>query len=416
LEARSGIAAIKSFAIGEFRPSYAAEVKDFAPERAGLPRKKLKMMGRHAQMALAAVIEASADAALDDAAARPAAERIGVMFGVGMLNADSQELGRTFARMKGAMQEANASAENVAQLDAEADAVGFTRAALIEMSPLWLLRHIPNMVSAHATIALDARASSNTIMTGCAAAAHALGEAARVISRGEADVMFAGGADARISPLAMLRYRDLGWLATREAKNPETISAPFDHDAAGFVSGEGAGVLVLEAYEHARARGARIYAEVAGYGAANDAYDPLRPHTEGRGLARAIARCLASTDVTLDEKSAVFAPATALPAFDQAIATALATTFGARRLNPPVTATRSLIGHTHAASSALDVIAAARTLNESVIPPTINLHHPIIDFNFVKDAPRHQAVETALVTAYGFGGHAAALSLRRCEA
>jgi 3-oxoacyl-[acyl-carrier-protein] synthase II len=412
LAARSGVAAIRGFKTGEFPPAYAAEVKDFTPERTGLPRKKLKMMGRHAQLALAAAAEASAHAGLNDPGSRPADERIGVMFGVGMLNADVQELGHAFAAMREATQ---ALEKEPGTTRSQFDMAAFCRSASAEMFPLWLLRHIPNMVSAHATIMLAARAPSNTITTGCVAAANALGEAARIIERGEADIMFVGGTDARVSPLGMLRYRGLGWLATRETSDPATVSAPFDRDAAGFINGEGAGVVVLEAHEHARARGARILAELACYGAGNDAYDSFHPHPEGRGLARAVAHCLEGTEKPLDEIGAVFAPAPSVPCFDRAIRVGLETVFHSHRMRPAVTATRSVVGHTHAASCALDVIAATKALNESVVPPTINLRHPIVDFDFVTDAPRRVAMESVLVAACGFGGQAAALMLRRCE-
>lgn len=420
LAAHSGVATIKSFATGSFRPAYAAEVKEFSPERVGLPRKKLKIMGRQTQMALAAVSEALADAGLNDESSRPSAEGIGVIFGVGMLDADVDEIGRSAAAMREARQgsecEAAAVADSFRPPKDSFDTAAFCRAAATEMFPLWLLRHIPNMVSAHVSIALDARGSSNTITTGCVAGANALGEAARIIARGEADIVFAGGTDARVSPLGMLRYRGLGWLATRCVSDPASVSAPFDRDAEGFVNGEGAGVIVLEAYEHAFARGARIYAEVISYSAGNDAYDPVRPHPEGRGLARAVARCADQSDAGFDDTCMVFAPATGVPSFDQAIAVALNATFQTRRTGPVVTATRSLVGHTHAASSALDVIAATKALNESVLPPTINLRRPIADFDFVKDSPRAVSAETALVAAYSFGGHAAALMLRRCAA
>jgi 3-oxoacyl-[acyl-carrier-protein] synthase II len=407
--ARSGVAPLQSFPTGEFHPRYAAEVKNFAPEHAGLPRRKLKMMGRHAQLALAASLEAVSDAGLASSPSLVAPERLGVTLGVGMLNADEMELGRAFHATR---QAANSESNNGEH--GSFDLCAFGKAGAPQLFPLWLLRHIPNLTCAHASIALDARGVSNTITNGCTSAANAIGEAARVIARSDADVMLAGGTDVRVGPLAMLRYRDLGWLATRDDVDPTAVSSPFDESAAGFVNGEGAGVLVLEAFDHARARGAHIYAELLGYGAANDAYDLLLPHTEGRGLARAVSGCLKRSNVASAEVNAVFAPAPSVPAFDRATASALATVYHATSKRPVVTAARSLVGHTHAASAALDCIAAVKAINESQLPPILNLRRPIADFDFITDNARHLDLTNVLVAAYGFGGHAAAIALRRC--
>ena len=398
LSGRSGAAPLRGFSVNGSRPGYAAEIKDFAPDRAGLPRKKLKMMGRHAQLAFAAVLEACADAGLTGDAPAVDRARLGVLLGVGMLNADVGELGRAFYEMRRTLERD------------ELDIALFERVAASQLFPLWLLRHIPNLVSAYASIALDAQGPSNTIATGCVAAANAIGEAARLIARGDADVVVAGGADARVSPLAMLRYRDLGWLATRDDVAPAAVSAPFDSSAAGFVNGEAAAVLVLESKEHAEARGAHIRAELVGYAAANDAFDLLQPHPEGCGLARAMSTCVRRSGVPAD---VVFSPAASVPAYDRAAATAMATVFNGRR--PNVTATRSVVGHTHAASAGIDAVAAVKSIETGQVPATINLRAPIANLNFVCCRPRPAEISSALVAAYSFGGHAAALMLRKWE-
>jgi 3-oxoacyl-[acyl-carrier-protein] synthase II len=334
------------------------------------------------------------------------------VLGVGMLNADVMELGRAFyAAAHASTREPDAHAGEQESFDP----VTFGRYASAELFPLWLLRHIPNLAAAHTSIALDAQGPSNTITTGCVSAANAIGEAARLIARGAADVMLAGGADARVSPLAMLRYRELGWLATRDDVDPEAVSAPFDEDATGFVDGEAAGVLVLESLEHARARGARIYAELASYAAANDAHELLQPHPAGRGLQRAATRCLPPGGLHTGNVDAVFSPAPSVPAFDRAIASALAAACGASRSGPLITATRSIVGHTHAASAAVDCIAAIKAIETSRVPPTLNLRRPIADLAFVTGGPRVAEISTALVCAHGFGGHAAALAWHRCS-
>jgi 3-oxoacyl-[acyl-carrier-protein] synthase II len=409
LAGRSGAAPVRGFAVDGFRPSYAAEVKDFTPELAGLPRKKLKVMGRHAQLAFSAAHEAWSDAGLAEDGTSVDRSRIGVLLGIGMLNADVMELGRVFF----AMQAGRAGTDRPSDTF---DTVAFGKWGAHELLPLWLLRHIPNLAAAHISIALDAQGPSNTITTGCVSGANALGEAARLLARGAADVMLAGGADARVSPLAMLRYRDLGWLATRDDVEPAAVSAPFDEQAAGFVNGEGAGFMVLETMEHASERGARAYAELTGYAAANDAHDFFAPHPDGRAIARAVGVCLERSRLQATDVDALYSPGTAVPAFDRAVASALTTAFERAGACPPTTATRSIVGHTHAASAALDCVAAVKSINESVLPVTLNLHRPIVDLPFVTDEALSTDISTAVVSAYGFGGHAAALAWQRCSA
>ncbi|MGI9036672.1 MAG: beta-ketoacyl-[acyl-carrier-protein] synthase family protein [Pyrinomonadaceae bacterium] len=405
LAARSGVGLMKAETSDEILPVYVAAVKDFAPEKIGLPRRKLKMMGRAAQLMLAASAEASRDAGLVGETMENLAERCGMVVGAGMLNAEILELSSSIKTAQ------NSLADKPDAIDVET----FSRAAAAELFPLWLLRYIPNMVAAHAGIFLQTRAASNTVMNGCASAAFAVGEAARIIRRGEADVMLAGGVDARISTLAMLRYLELGWQTKETTQGAASVSKPFDRDAQGFVSGEAAGVIVLEDYEHARRRGARIFAEILNCGAGNDAFDVLHPHPQGRGLNRAVANCLKPNGKELPAPELVFAAANGIPEYDAATAAALKNSFENFNFNPKVTATRSLLGHTHAASFALDAIAAVKSINESIAPPTLNLANPIADFDFIGSEGREMPVSSVLVTGYGFAGHAGALLLRRCE-
>ena len=405
LGARSGVDLMKAETRAEILPAMVAAVKDFAPEKIGLPRRKLKMMGRAAQLMLAASAEASRDAGLIGKTMENLADRCGLVVGAGMLNAEILELSSSIKTAQ------NSLADKTDAIDVEA----FSRAATTELFPLWLLRYIPNMVAAHAGIFLQTRAVSNTIMNGCASAAFAIGEAVRVINRGEADVMLAGGVDARISTLAMLRYLELGWQTDEIKKDAASVSKPFDRDANGFVSGEAAGVIVLEDYEHAKKRNAKIYAEVINCGAGNDAFDVLHPHPEGRGLTRAVSDCLKSNGENAPAPELVFASANGVPEYDAATAAALKNSFEKFNFSPKVTATRSLLGHTHAASVALDAIAAVKSINENIAPPTLNLKNPIADFDFVRENSREMPISTVLITGFGFGGHAGALLLRRCE-
>jgi len=399
LAGRSGVAPIRSFDTNGSHPAYAAEVKDLSPEHTALPRRKLKMMGRQAQLAFVAVQEACADAGLSDAPSLDR-ERLGLILGVGMLNADVEELGRAIQRMR----------ETTGK---QFDQAAFNRAAACELLPLWLLRHIPNLAAAHAGIAIDAQGPSNTITTGCVAGANAIGEAARIIARGEADVVIAGGTDARVTPLATLRYRELGWLSTRSDCPPDAVSAPFDACASGFVNGEAAAVLVLESHVHAQRRGARIRAEVAGYAAANDARGMFQYDRGGRALRTAVARCAASLLRDANAIDGLFAPASGVRQLDVAAAAALDAVPG---LEGPIAATRSLAGHTHAASAALDAVAAVQALGGHVLPSVRNLARPIAPLRFSRGERLTRALDSLIVGAYGFGGHGAALGLQRWHA
>ncbi len=404
IEARSGIGLMHADTSDEILPVFVADVKNFDASKTGLPSRKLKLMGRTAQLMLGAVAEAAREAGLDCETMENLAERCGIIVGVGMLNADITEFAKTIIAARRFL------ANETDPIDVE----NYSRAANTEMFPLWLLRHIPNMVAAHSGISLKSRGISNTVMNGCASAAFAVGEAARIIKRGDADVMLAGGVDARTNTFAVLRYLELGW-QTKRTEDSAGASKPFDHNASGFVSGEAAGVIVLESLEHAEKRGVRIYAEIGSCGFGNDAFDVLHPEPEGRGLTRAISKCLSAEDKKLPMPEVVFSSASGVPEYDSAAAQALKNSFGEFNFNPTVTATRSMLGHTHAASFALDAIAAVKSLNENIIPPTLNLSNPIADFDFVTETSREMPISSALVTGYGIGGHAGAVTLRRFE-
>ena len=187
--------------------------------------------------------------------------------------------------------------------------------------------------------------------------------------------------------------------ATRRDIDPATISAPFDRDASGFINGEGSGILVLESLEHARARGARIYAELVSYAAANDAGDVLRPNPEGRAFARALQQCMDRGEIAVENVSAVFAPASSVPGYDSAIASALTKVVNGHG-RPAVTALRSLLGHTHAASAAIDCVAAVKAIQAGVVPATANLRQPIATLPFVTGSAREQELPTVVVGAW----------------
>lgn len=397
LEGCSGIDYIQSFDASVLPTRIAGEVRNFRAEDYVEKRKSIKVMGRHIQLAVAAAKRAVEDARLVDGSVD--ATRLGVSIGTGMLHADLQELQGIIL----------ASLDEAGQFSYELLGSEGTQHTF----PLWLLKYIPNMTASHISIFHNAQGPSNTITTLCTSAAHALGEAFWIIRRSDADCMIAGGADARLNPLSMVKYVRLGLLTT-DNDPPQRASRPFDVTARGIVIGEGAGILILEELEHARRRGAPIYAEITGYGAGCDACNLLEPHPSGLGLRIAIENAMADAGLGVGDIGCVSAAAMSLPAYDRAEATALKDVFGGR-VGVPVSAIKSMLGHTHAASGALAAIAAAMSLRESVVPPTINLHQrdPICDFDCVCEGARKLTLEYALINNTGFGGNSACLILRR---
>ena len=398
LAGQSGIGLIKSFEARDFIPSYAGEVKSFRPEQYFEKRTVLRLASRHTQLAMAAALMGVDDAALTDYDLEP--ERFGIVFGAGMLRENFAENGKIAQQARGE--------------DGHFDLRAFGTLATAKLSPLWLLRHIPNLICSHIAIRLNAQGPSNTITTACTAGAQAIIEAARIIERGEADVMVTGGADARIEPLSLVRLRRLGLLATCP-REPQEVSRPFDVESSGFVCAEGAGALVLEDRAHAEARGARIYAELIGYGVTNDTYDLVFPHPEGRGLQIAMARALKKARITPEAINYLSAHGASVPRFDLAEARALRTVFGKYSTRIRGSAIKSMLGHTQTACGAIEAAASVKTLTESIAPPTINLRQPApeCEFDWIANKARPLNAEIAMSVNFGLGGHNTALIFQR---
>jgi 3-oxoacyl-[acyl-carrier-protein] synthase II len=397
---RSGVRPIRSFDASAHPVRIAAEVPDFdmAPFLPGAHRKSLKIMGRAARFGVAAATLAVRDSGLDLAKADP--ERIGVVMGTGIVPMDLPEVAPLLADACNG--DGKVHAERIGQRGPQA------------LFPLWILKYLPNMTAAHISMIFNAQGPNNTIVTACAASTQAIGEAMRLISRGDADIMLAGGSDSRVDPLLLLAYTALGALS-RSHRNPAEVSRPFDAGRDGFVLGEGAGVLVLEDLDHAKERGANIYAEVTGYGSSFDAFGITKPDPEGKGAARAIQWALRDAQVDEHDVDYINAHGTSTKLNDQMETNAVKRVFGERAWDLPLSSIKSMIGHLIGAAGAVEAIAMAMTLKEGVLPPTINYEHPDpeCDLDYVPNCAREQRVRTAISNSFGFGGQNAAIVMQQ---
>jgi 3-oxoacyl-[acyl-carrier-protein] synthase II len=273
-------------------------------------------------------------------------------------------------------------------------------------SPRFLLTYLPNMVGGHLSMAFDARGPARSQAAACAAGTHALVDAAADVRCGRADVVLAGGAEAGITPLGVGSFETMRALSTR-TDDPTTASRPFDADRDGFVLGEGSGMLVLEAEERARERGATIYAMLSGTGLTADAHHPTQPAEGGTGLRRCIERALVDAGLSPDTVDHVNAHGTGTPAGDAAEATALNDIFGTP---PPTTSSKSQLGHALGAAGAIESVVAAQTLATGTVPPTINYETPDPDCDLpVVTEPEHTDADALVSTSAGFGGTNGAL-------
>jgi 3-oxoacyl-[acyl-carrier-protein] synthase II len=279
--------------------------------------------------------------------------------------------------------------------------------------PLWLLKYLPNMLAAHISMAFNAQGPNSTITTACVAGTQAVGEGFRMVSRGEADICIAGGADSRLDPLLMMAYNAMGTLSKCE-RAPEECSRPFDRFRDGFVLGEGAGVLILEDLDRAAKRGARVYAEVIGFGSSFDAYSITKPDPEGKGGARAIKNALNEAGINADDVGYINAHGTSTRLNDAMETSAVKRVFGEGAKQIPISSIKSMIGHSIGASGAVEAVALALTLSENVAPPTINLTDPdpACDLDYIPNVARDARPKIALSTSFGFGGQNGALVMK----
>jgi 3-oxoacyl-[acyl-carrier-protein] synthase II len=399
VEGRSGVSRIECFDTAGQAVTIAGEVKDFdVLPYLGEHKKNAKLMSRAVGFAVGAAALAVADAGLEPEKLDPA--RLGVCMGTGITPMDIAELAGPIARGVGP--------------DGSFDVGRFTLAQAESIFPLWLLRHLPNMAAAHISILHQAMGPNNTIVTACAAGTQAVGEAFRLIARGDADVMLAGGCDSRLDPLMLVAYQAMN-AVSMSTRPPQEVSRPFDGERDGFVLGEGAAVLVLENLRRARRRGARIYAEVIGYGSSFDAYGITRPEPDGKGAALAMTAALREAKVDPSDIDYINAHGTSTRLNDIMETNAVKRVFGHRAPTIPMSSQKSMVGHLIGASGALEAAATALSLERGVVPPTINqaTPDPACDLDYVPNTAREIPLRTALSNSFGFGGQNASLVMAR---
>jgi len=371
---KSGIANIAAFDTSIFSTHFAGEVKDLDLEQY-LPKKESRRMDKFIQFGLVASIQAFDDCGLEVTPAN--APRIGVAVGSGMGG-----LGLI-----------------------ESTHAGMAKTGTRKISPFFVPGTIINMISGNLSIKYGLKGPNIAITTACTTGVHNVGHAARMIAYGDADVMVAGGAEAAITECGLGGFGAAKALSTNN-DNPQQASRPWDKDRDGFVMGEGAGVLVLEEYEHAKARGAKIYAELTGFGMSGDAYHMTSPPSDGEGAAAAMVNALNDANIEPSAIDYINAHGTSTNAGDRAEIGAVKSVFGEHAHKLAVSSTKSMTGHLLGAAGSAEAIFTVMSLVDQVLPPTINLDNPDegCDLDFVRDGAREATIEHALCNSFGFGG------------
>ena len=379
-----GFGPITKFDAKDLNAKLVAEVKDFNPKDF-MDRKEAKRMDLYSQYAVAAAIEAVADANLDVENAD--VDRIGVYLGTGIGGIQEIEKGVLKMQDKG----------------------------IKRVNPLFVPVSISNMGAANISMHFGLKGPALTMVTACASANNAIGEAFRYIKHGYADVMIAGGAEGAINEIGLGGFDNL--TATSDSTDPNRASIPFDKDRNGFVMGEGAGVLVLESLEHAQARGAKIYGEIVGYGANCDAYHMTAPTPDGSGASKAMKLAMEEAGVQPEQVGYINAHGTSTPANDQAEAKAIQIALGENFRDTYVSSTKSMTGHLLGAAGGIEALATLLALEHQFIPPTINVEKqdPEIDLTVVKNESKPASFTYAMSNSLGFGGHNAVLCMKRWE-
>ena len=384
LGGQSGISRIERFDVSAYPVQIGGEVKDFDPETY-LPRHEARHLDRFSQMAVGAAVQAVRDSGLDLAKVEDPF-RVGVMVGSGI----------------GGLAEFEAQHKRLVER-------GPTK-----VSPYMVPKLMINAAAGQISILYGVKGPNAGVANACASASNAIGQAFWVIQADEADVMIAGGAEAALTPMGLAGFCANRALSTRNAE-PQRASRPFDRDRDGFVLAEGAGILVLEEYQHAKRRGAKIYAELLGFGMSGDGTHIVQPDPEGRGAAYAMQQMLKDASAEADTVDHINAHGTGTPLGDIAETKAVKIVFGDHARKIAISSTKSSVGHLLGASGGVEMIATALAIRDQVAPPTINLENadPECDLDYVPLEPRSMPIRRAACNSFGFGGHNACLLLQK---
>ena len=380
----TGVAKIESYDATEMPVQIAAEVKDFDPIEFGIEKKEVKKLARNTQFAIAATKMALEDSKLEINEGN--AEEIGVIVSSGIGGIEIFEAQHQTMLEKGVKR----------------------------ISPFTIPAMIANMASGNIGIYFGAKGPNKSIVTACAAGTHSVGDAFELIKNGRAKAMIAGGTEASITPFAMNAFANMKALSTRNDE-PAKASRPFSADRDGFVMGEGAGILILEELEHAKARGAKIYAEVVGYGETCDAYHITAPADGGEGAARAFKMALKEGNIALEDVTYINAHGTSTPANDRNETAAIKSVFGEHVKDLMVSSTKGATGHGLGAAGGIEAVIIAKAISEGVVPPTINYDNPDAecDLNYVPNNAVEKEINVAMSSSLGFGGHNAVIAMRK---
>jgi 3-oxoacyl-[acyl-carrier-protein] synthase II len=380
----SGVGPITLFDVSGYRVQFAGEVPWKAEEEGIASPKELRRLDRFTQFALASATDAVVDSGIDFSTEDPF--RCGVVIGSGI----------------GGLAEFEAQHERL-----------LTK-GIDKVSPFTIPKLMVNSASGHVSSKYGIKGPNTAVATACASAANSIGEALRTIQSGDADVMVTGGSEAALTPMGLAGFQNMRALSFR-SDAPQQASRPFDADRDGFVLAEGAGIIVIEELEHARARGARIYAELLGYGASGDAGHITQPDEHGTGAARAMSMALEDAALSPQDVHYVNAHGTSTPLGDKAETAAIKKVFGPHARALAVSSTKSQLGHSLGASGGIEMVVCALTITTGVISPTINLENPDpdCDLDYTANQAREATVDLAMSNSFGFGGHNASLLLGR---
>ncbi|WP_163931206.1 beta-ketoacyl-ACP synthase II [Paraferrimonas sp. SM1919] len=385
LAGTSGVTEITEFDASEFSTRFSATVKDFDVEQY-ISKKDARKMDRFVQFGMAAAIQAVEDAGIDMASLDPS--RVGTAIGSGIGGLGSIETNHLALQNSGPRR----------------------------ISPFFIPSAIINMIAGHVSIKYGMTGPNFAVTTACTTGVHNIGFAARTIAYGDADIMVAGGAESVNTPMGIGGFAAAKALSTRNDE-PQKASRPWDKDRDGFVMGEGAGMMILEEYEHAKARGAKIYAELVGFGMSGDAFHMTSPPKDGAGAALAMENAIKDAAIEKSLVGYINAHGTSTPAGDVAEAQAVKTVFGDHAYNLLVSSTKSMTGHLLGAAGSVEAIFTILSIKDGKVPPTINLDNPDegCDLDFVANTAKEREIDYALCNSFGFGGTNGSLLFAKCK-